>query len=429
MLDVLLVRWPAAGRGAVRDAGRPVSDPHRAARDRAPRRDGARPRAGRGLPRLRAPPGGAPRPRRVRAQRGRRERPGRRRGAARGPRDPRRAARGRAAGARWSTRVVARWEPARGLPAGSGSRAAATAATRTSQRGRGGCTETPYGTDARPTPDDAPIPPGARPGHGCAMDDQTPAEVLPSLYREVLETVSRLERAGQRDVRVGDPPQGPGRLLDALGLAGTQGAREAEPRGPPGAVLEARRRRIRRPVGGTEPADGRATNDKPTPPGAGRPTPTLSYAGGDAALDRRPRRARPLGLRRPHRGRRPVDDEVPVRGRSRDRLARPAARRRGAPAVTRRAPAGRRAGGRAGRRGGRDRPIRTAPSTGSRHSPSSWRSPSASRRRRLTCGSRTRRPTARAVVYAGSRRTRSSPASPPSSPKRHRPSASSPGPS
>ncbi len=32
------------------------------------------------------------------------------------------------------------------------------------------------------------------------MDDQTPAEVLPSLYREVLETVSRLERAGQRDV-------------------------------------------------------------------------------------------------------------------------------------------------------------------------------------------------------------------------------------
>jgi hypothetical protein len=31
------------------------------------------------------------------------------------------------------------------------------------------------------------------------MDDQTPAEVLPSLYREVLETVSRLERAGQRN--------------------------------------------------------------------------------------------------------------------------------------------------------------------------------------------------------------------------------------
>ena len=31
------------------------------------------------------------------------------------------------------------------------------------------------------------------------MDDQTPAEFLPSLYREVLETVSRLERAGQRN--------------------------------------------------------------------------------------------------------------------------------------------------------------------------------------------------------------------------------------
>ena len=31
------------------------------------------------------------------------------------------------------------------------------------------------------------------------MDDQTPAEVLPSLYREVLETVTRLEHAGQRE--------------------------------------------------------------------------------------------------------------------------------------------------------------------------------------------------------------------------------------
>lgn len=31
------------------------------------------------------------------------------------------------------------------------------------------------------------------------MDDQTPAEVLPTLYREVLETVARLERAGQRE--------------------------------------------------------------------------------------------------------------------------------------------------------------------------------------------------------------------------------------
>ena len=54
------------------------------------------------------------------------------------------------------------------------------------------------------TPDDAPIPRAPRPGHGCGdghpTQTQTPAEVLPSLYREVLETVSRLERAGQRDV-------------------------------------------------------------------------------------------------------------------------------------------------------------------------------------------------------------------------------------
>ena len=58
----------------------------------------------------------------------------------------------------------------------------------------------PSGTDARANPDDAPIP-GRAPIRGTlvAMDDQTPAEVLPSLYREVLETVARLERAGQRE--------------------------------------------------------------------------------------------------------------------------------------------------------------------------------------------------------------------------------------
>ena len=31
-----------------------------------------------------------------------------------------------------------------------------------------------------------------------SMDDQTPAEELPTLYRAVLETVARLERAGER---------------------------------------------------------------------------------------------------------------------------------------------------------------------------------------------------------------------------------------
>ncbi len=30
------------------------------------------------------------------------------------------------------------------------------------------------------------------------MDDQNPAEVLPGLYRAVLDSVSRLERAGER---------------------------------------------------------------------------------------------------------------------------------------------------------------------------------------------------------------------------------------
>ncbi len=43
-----------------------------------------------------------------------------------------------------------------------------------------------------------PFPSGGVPGTLRSMDDQTPAEELPTLYRAVLETVARLERAGER---------------------------------------------------------------------------------------------------------------------------------------------------------------------------------------------------------------------------------------
>ena len=43
-----------------------------------------------------------------------------------------------------------------------------------------------------------PFPPPPARGTLLSMDDQTPAEELPTLYRAVLETVARLERAGER---------------------------------------------------------------------------------------------------------------------------------------------------------------------------------------------------------------------------------------
>ena len=35
-------------------------------------------------------------------------------------------------------------------------------------------------------------------GHAATVDDRTPAEALPSLYRAVLDTVARLEHLGER---------------------------------------------------------------------------------------------------------------------------------------------------------------------------------------------------------------------------------------
>jgi hypothetical protein len=43
-----------------------------------------------------------------------------------------------------------------------------------------------------------PYPGAVRAGTLRSMDDAIPAEALPSLYRSVLETVARLERAGER---------------------------------------------------------------------------------------------------------------------------------------------------------------------------------------------------------------------------------------
>ncbi len=51
------------------------------------------------------------------------------------------------------------------------------------------------------------------------MDDQNPAEVLPKLYRDVLDGVGRLERVGERQAAYEIRQQGATRLLGALGRA------------------------------------------------------------------------------------------------------------------------------------------------------------------------------------------------------------------
>ena len=47
--------------------------------------------------------------------------------------------------------------------------------------------------------DDPPIHVGTEGGHAGVVDDRVPAEDLPHLYRAVLDTVARLEHAGDRD--------------------------------------------------------------------------------------------------------------------------------------------------------------------------------------------------------------------------------------
>ena len=53
-------------------------------------------------------------------------------------------------------------------------------------------------TVGRDRRDETAIPAAVARGHPAAMDEHIPAEELPTLYRAVLETVARLERAGER---------------------------------------------------------------------------------------------------------------------------------------------------------------------------------------------------------------------------------------
>ena len=70
------------------------------------------------------------------------------------------------------------------------------------------------------------------PGTLSPMDDHIPAEELPTLYRAVLETVARLERAGERDFAWDIRQQGRPHVLHALGRARPPCPPAARPRRP-----------------------------------------------------------------------------------------------------------------------------------------------------------------------------------------------------
>ena len=53
---------------------------------------------------------------------------------------------------------------------------------------------------AATTRDDPPIPTDGDGEHAALVDEHTPAEDLPHLYRAVLDTVARLEHIGEREI-------------------------------------------------------------------------------------------------------------------------------------------------------------------------------------------------------------------------------------